>query len=73
MFNKYYEIWQYLNMSGFYLMSTNPTNEFSKVLCGCSFQVLINMVIWDEQEDAITQAWGCVGESQENIQEDTII
>jgi hypothetical protein len=25
-----------LNMSGFYLMSTNPTNEFCEVLCGCS-------------------------------------
>ena len=31
------------------------------------------MVIWDEQEDARAQAWGCVGESQEHIQGDTII
>ena len=31
------------------------------------------MVISDEQEDARAQAWGCVGVSQEHIQEDTII
>ena len=31
------------------------------------------MVIWDEQEGARAQAWGCVGGSQEHIQEDTII
>ena len=46
---------------------------FCEVLCGYSFQVLINMVIWDEQEDARAQAWGCVGASQEYIQEDIII
>ena len=70
---KVYETCQYLNMSGFYLMSTNPTNVFCEVLCGCSFQVIINMVIWVEQEDARAQAWGCVGASQEHIQEDIII
>jgi hypothetical protein len=52
-----YETCQCLNMSGFYLMSTNPTNEFCEVLCGCSLQVLINMVIRDEQEDTRAQAW----------------
>jgi hypothetical protein len=31
------------------------------------------MVIWDEQEDMRAQAWGCLGASQEFIQEDTII
>jgi hypothetical protein len=62
-----------LKISEFYLMSTNPTNEFCEVLCGCSLQVLINMVIWDEQEDTRAQAWGCLGASQEYIQEDTII
>lgn len=31
------------------------------------------MVIWDEQEDARAQAWGCVDGSQENIQEDANI
>ena len=30
------------------------------------------MVIWDEQEDARAQAWGCVGVSQEHIQEYSI-
>ena len=31
------------------------------------------MVIWDEQEDARAEAWGCVGASQEDIQEGIII
>ena len=31
------------------------------------------MVIWDEQEDARAQAWGCAGASQKDIQEDAII
>ena len=31
------------------------------------------MVIRDKQEDARGQAWGCIGASQEHIQEDTII
>jgi hypothetical protein len=31
------------------------------------------MVIWDEQEDTRAQDWGCLGASQEYIQEDTII
>ena len=73
MFDRFYGILKYLNMSGFYLMSTNPTNESCEVLCGCSLKVLINMVIWDEQEGARAQTWGCVGGSQEHIQEDTII
>ena len=54
-------------------MSTNPTNEFCEALSGCSLWVPINMVIWYEQEDARAQAWGCLGASQEHIQEDTII
>jgi hypothetical protein len=31
------------------------------------------MVILDEQEDIRAQAWGCLGASQEHVQEDTII
>jgi hypothetical protein len=31
------------------------------------------MVIWDEQEDKRAQAWGCLGASEEHVQEDTII
>jgi hypothetical protein len=35
--------------------------------------VAYNMVIWDEQQDARSQAWGCLGASKEHIQEDAII
>ena len=61
------KILKYLNMSGFYLMSTNPTNKFCEVLFGCSSQFLTNMVICEEQEDARAEAWGCVGASPEYI------
>jgi hypothetical protein len=42
-------------------------------LVGFCFIRSIDMVIWDEQKDTRAQAWGCLGASQEYVQEDTII